>query len=52
MPLATALIVTPVVPANDPADRAPVILIAAPLTAAVDVLARVVQPKQESSKRI
>ena len=35
-PLATALIVTPDVPANVPADKAPVIVMAAPLTAAVD----------------
>ena len=52
VPLATALMVTPVVPASDPADRAPVILIAAPLAAAVEVVVAVTHPKQESSKRI
>ena len=52
VPFATELIVTPVVPANDPADKAPVIVIAAPLTAAVVVVARVVHPKHELSRRM
>ena len=52
VPFATALIVTPVEPAKEPADKAPVIVIAAPLAAAVEVVIAVPQPKQESSKRI
>ena len=51
-PLATALIVTPVEPANVPADNAPVIAIAAPLVAAVLVVVRVPQPKQVLSRSI
>ena len=52
VPLATALIVTPVVPANVPEDKAPVIVMAAPFAAAVVGVARVAQPKQELSKRM
>ena len=52
MPLATALIVTPVVPAKVPADRAPVIVIPARFAAAVDGVATVAQPKQELSRRM
>ena len=52
VPLATELIVTPVVPANAPEDKAPVIVIAAPLTAAVVGVARVAHPKQELSRRM
>ena len=52
VPLATALIVTPVVPANDPEDKAPVIVMAAPLAAAVVGVARVAHPKHELSSRM
>ena len=52
VPLATALIVTPVEPAKLPADKAPVMAIAAPFAAAVEVVVRVEQPRQESSRRI
>ena len=51
-PLATALIVTPIVPAKAPADNAPVVVTAAPFKKAVVGVARVVQPKQVLSKRI
>ena len=51
-PLATALIVTPDVPANAPADKAPVIEMAAPLTAAVAGVARVAHPRQVLSRRM
>jgi hypothetical protein len=51
-PLATELIVTPVVPAKAPADRAPVIVTPAPFKKAVVAVARVAQPKQVLSKRI
>jgi hypothetical protein len=52
VPFAAELIVTPVVPANDPEDKAPVIVMAAPLVAAVVGVARVAHPKQELSRRI
>ena len=51
-PLATALIVTPVDPAKPPADNAPVIVMAAPLVAAVVVVARVPQSTHELSNRM
>ena len=51
-PLATALMVTPVVPARAPADRAPVIVTPVPFKNAVVAVARVAQPKQELSKRM
>ena len=51
-PLATELIVTPVVPAHVPADKVPEIVIAAPFVAAVVVVAREAQPKQVLSNRI
>ena len=51
-PLATELMVTPVVPANDPEVKAPVIVMAATLAAAVVGVARVVQAKQLLSNRM
>ena len=51
-PLATALIVTPVDPAKVPAVNAPVIVMAAPLVAAVVGVARTEQPKQVLSRRM
>ena len=51
-PLATALTVTPVVPAKVPADNAPVTVIAAPLVAAELVVAAVPHPKQVLSNRM
>ena len=50
-PLATALMVTPVVPARDPADKAPVIVTPAPFKNAVVAIARVAQPRQVLSIR-
>ena len=51
-PLATALMVTPVVPAKAPADKAPVIVIPAPFKNAVVAVARVEQPGHVLSNRI
>ena len=51
-PFATALMVTPVVPAKAPADKAPVIVTPAPFKNAVVTIARVAQPKQVLSIRI
>ena len=52
VPLATALIVTPVEPASEPADNAPVIVMAALLAAAVLVVTGVPQPRQLLSSRM
>ena len=52
VPLATALMVTPVVPAKVPADNAPPKVIALPLTAAVAAVAGVAQPGQVLSNRM
>ena len=49
-PLATALMLTPVVPAKAPEDRAPVIVTPAPFKKAVVAVARVEQPKHVLSK--
>jgi hypothetical protein len=51
-PLATALMVTPVVLAKVPAVNAPVMVIPAPFKNADVAVARVAQPRQELSKRI
>jgi hypothetical protein len=51
-PLATALIVTPVEDAKDPADSAPVIVMPAPFKNALAGVTVVAQPKQVLSKRI
>ena len=52
VPLATALIVTPVEPANVPADNAPVIVTPAPFKKAVVGVAAVVHPMQVLSRRM
>ena len=52
VPFATALTVTPVVPAKVPADNAPPKVIAAPFTAAVVGVAAVTQPKHVLSNRM
>lgn len=51
-PLATALMLMPVVPARAPADKAPVIVTPAPFKKAVVAVARVAQPKHVLSKRM
>ena len=50
VPLATALMLIPVVPAKDPAVKAPVMVMAFKLIAAVAGLALVAQLKQVLSK--
>ena len=52
VPLATALTVTPVVPAKVPADNAPPKVIALPFTAALAGVVAVTQPKHVLSNRM
>ena len=52
LPLATALIVTPVVPANVPAVSAPEIVIALPFVAAFETVVADPQPRHALSKII